>query len=146
MDDRLLRRLVASSRSGVLATVDADGTPQMSNIYYLADAGARLIRFSTTTDRRKGRNLRRNPRASIHVPGENFLNFAVAEGTVSVSVASRPDDDAVRALFEVHSALGAAVDTTAFGEEMVAHHRMVVRLHVDRVYGQLVAGTPRIQS
>ena len=53
MDDAKLRGLVAASRTGVLATVDPDGTPQMSNIYFIADADGRLIRFSTTTVRRK---------------------------------------------------------------------------------------------
>jgi PPOX class probable F420-dependent enzyme len=137
--------LVASSRSGVLATDDSDGTPHMSNIYYLSDSGARLIRFSTTTSRRKGRNLQRHPRAAIHVSGDNFLNFAVATGAVTFNVAERPDDDAVTELFEVHSALGAADDEQTFGREMIANHRMLVRIHVERIYGQLIDREPRIR-
>jgi PPOX class probable F420-dependent enzyme len=146
MDDAKLRGLVAASRTGVLATVDPDGTPQMSNIYFIADADGRLIRFSTTTTRRKGRNLQRHPRAAVHVAGENFLNFAVAEGAVRLTIARRPDDDAVAELREVHSALGASFDPDRFGEEMVADHRMVVRLDIDRIYGQLIVRDPRIKG
>jgi PPOX class probable F420-dependent enzyme len=145
MDDAELRRLVAASRSGVLATVDPDGAPEMSNIYYLADADARILRFSTTTIRRKGRNLQRHRRAAVHVAGHNFLNFAVAEGSVSLAIADRPEDDAVAELLEVHAALGAPIDSDRFGEEMVADHRMLVRLHVERVYGQLIDRKPRIE-
>ena len=145
MDDRRLRDLVASSRCGVLATVGPDGTPHMSNIYYLCDTDARLIRFSTTTDRRKGRNLLRHSRAAVHVSGDNFLNFAVATGSVTLNVAEQPDDEAVGELFEVHSALGAVEDEQGFGQEMIANHRMVVRVHVERVYGLLIDGRPRIR-
>lgn len=138
--------MVASSRSGVLATVDADGTPQMSNIYYLFDADAGVVRFSTTSDRRKGRNLMRRPRAALHVSGENFLTFAVVEGPVSVAVAREPTDEAVMELMEVHAALGAAVEPATFGAEMVAAHRMVVRLGAERIYGQLIDRKPRIEG
>jgi len=58
-----LWRIIEGGRNGVVATVGTDGTPQLSNIYYLADAAAGLIRFSTTTARAKGRNLERMPRA-----------------------------------------------------------------------------------
>ncbi len=141
----MLRDLVSSARAGVLATVDPDGTPQMSNIYFLPDPGARLIRFSTTADRRKARNLERHRRAAVHVTGENFLNYAVAEGTVTLAIAHDRRDDAVAELLEVHSALGAPVDSDAFGQNMVESHRMVVRIHVDRIYGQLIARTPRFE-
>ena len=77
-----LWRVIEGGRNGVVATVGADGTPQLSNIYYLADAAAGLIRFSTTTARAKGRNLQRVPRAALHVAGKDFFNFAVAEGDV----------------------------------------------------------------
>ena len=69
--------IVAGSRNGILATIGEDGTPQLSNIYYLSDPSDRLIRFSTTTVRTKGRNLLRDSRATLHVAGRDFFNFAV---------------------------------------------------------------------
>ena len=133
-----LWRIIADGRNGILATINSDGMPQLSNVYYLADPSARLIRLSTTTVRIKGRNLQRDPRASLHVSGQNFFSFAVAEGDASLLMATHPDDGAVEELYEVHSALGAASHRTGFGEEMIADHRMVVRLAVKRVYGQVL--------
>ncbi|MGO9857027.1 MAG: TIGR03618 family F420-dependent PPOX class oxidoreductase [Acidimicrobiales bacterium] len=133
-----LWKIVSSERNGILATIDEDGLPQLSNIYFLSDASARLIRFSTTTDRVKGRNLLRDPRASLHVAGSNFFNFAVVAGSTSSAVARDPDDDAVESLFEIHTGLGAASKRAGFGEEMLANHRMAVELHVEHIYGQIL--------
>ena len=140
MTERLWQ-IVSDSRNGILATVDADGTPQLSNIYYLSDAAARTIRFSTTSDRVKGRNLLRAPRAALHVAGSDFFNFAVASGGVTVAVPEAPDDEAVDELFEIHSGLGATTERTGFGQQMMANHRMAVHLHVERIYGQILDGS-----
>ena len=131
-------QIIAGGRNGILATVNEDGTPQLSNIYYLADTAASRIRFSTTTTRTKGRNLVRFPRAALHVAGKDFYNFAVAEGAVSLAIARARDDAAVDELFEVHSALGATADRNGFGEKMLADHRMVATIDVTRVYGQIL--------
>jgi len=133
-----LWQIIAGGRNGILGTVDADGSPQLSNIYYVADRDRRRIRFSTTTTRTKGRNLIRFPRAALHVAGKDFFNFAVAEGLVTLGIARAPDDAAVDELFEVHAALGAATDRDGFGEKMLADHRMVARIDVSRVYGQIL--------
>jgi PPOX class probable F420-dependent enzyme len=82
-----LWRLVAAGRQGVLAT----GRPQLSNVLYLADAARRVLRISTTARRVKARNLARDPRAALHVSGGDFWQYAVAEGTATLSaVASVP--------------------------------------------------------
>jgi PPOX class probable F420-dependent enzyme len=128
--------IIAAGRDGIVATADEDGTPQLSNIFYLADPDAARISFSTTTTRRKGRNLLRFPRAALHVAGRDFYNFAVAEGDVSVAIATGPDDDAVDELYRIHSALGAASARDGFAERMVADNRMAVRIEVTRLYGQ----------
>jgi PPOX class probable F420-dependent enzyme len=133
-----LWKIVGSERNGILATIGEDGIPQLSNIYFLSDASTRLIRFSTTTDRVKGRNLLRDPRASLHVAGSNFFNFAVVAGSTSSAVALDPDDGAVEKLFEIHTGLGAASERAGFGEEMLANHRMAVELHVEHIYGQIL--------
>lgn len=133
-----LWKIVSSERNGILATIGEDGLPQLSNIYFLSDASTRLIRFSTTTDQVKGRNLLRDPRASLYVAGRNFFNFAVVAGSTSSAVALDPDDDAVEKLFEIHTELGAASERAGFGEEMLANHRMAVELHVQHIYGQIL--------
>jgi PPOX class probable F420-dependent enzyme len=138
-----LWRLICTERGGILATTNADGSPQLSNIYYVSSPEGREIRFSTTTVRRKGRNLLRDPRAALHVSGANFLNFAVATGDVTLGVPSTPDDPAIDELFEIHEALGARPLRVGFGEQMVAANRMAVRLTVTRLYGLLIDREPR---
>jgi PPOX class probable F420-dependent enzyme len=135
-----LWQIVADARNGILATIGVDGTPQLSNIYYLCDPSTERVRFSTTTVRIKGRNLLRDPRAAIHVPGPDFFNFAVVAGPASLAVAREPDDAAVEKLFEIHTGLGAASDRDGFGLQMLADHRMAVELHVERIYGQILDG------
>ena len=138
MTTERLWEIVAGARNGILASVGEDGVPQLSNIYYLADKSSQQIRFSTTTIRIKGRNLLRDPRASLHVSGQDFFNFAVVAGSASLAVAREPDDEAVEKLFEIHSALGATSDRDGFGEEMMAGHRMAVELNVLHIYGQIL--------
>jgi len=133
-----LWELVASGRNGILATIGEDGVPQLSNIYYLSNASTGHILFSTTTVRIKGRNLLRDPRAVIHVPGPDFFNFAVVTGPVSLAVAKQPDDAAVEKLFEIHSGLGATSEMDGFGHKMLTEHRMAVELYVERIYGQIL--------
>jgi hypothetical protein len=45
-----------------------------------------LIRISTTDDRAKVRNLRREPRASFPVSSPDFWTYAVAEGIADLSL------------------------------------------------------------
>jgi PPOX class probable F420-dependent enzyme len=133
-----LWEIVAGGRNGILATVDEDGTPQLSNIYYLCDPSTQLVRFSTTTVRAKGRNLLQDPRAVLHVSGPDFFNFAVVAGSASLAVAREPDDAAVDTLFEIHRGLGAASEREGFGLKMLADHRMAVEIDVERIYGQIL--------
>jgi PPOX class probable F420-dependent enzyme len=133
-----LWRIVSDARNGILATNGEDGGPQMSNIFYLADRSSRVIRFSTTAVRTKGRNLLRDPRATMHVAGQDFYNFAVVTGVVTIARPRDPDDAAVDMLFEIHSALGAEADREGFGEQMLDAHRMAVELQVVRIYGQIL--------
>ena len=57
--------LVAGQRLGVLVTLRRDGRPQTSNVVYaVAD---RQVRVSVTEDQAKTRNLRGDPRATLHV-------------------------------------------------------------------------------
>lgn len=140
MTTERLWQIVADARNGILATIGVDGTPQLSNIYYLSDPSTERVRFSTTTVRIKGRNLLRDPRAAIHVPGLDFFNFAVMAGPASLAVAREPHDAAVEKLFEIHTGLGAASERDGFGLQMLADHRMAVEFHVERIYGQILDG------
>ena len=136
--------LIASGREGVLATIRRGGLPQLSNVLYLPGAGGRTVRISTTADRLKARILARDPRAVLHVSGDNFWAYAVAEGHAALTpAAAEPGDEACRELLEVHSAFYGPQDQDAFFAEMIARRRLVIRLDLDHVYGVIASGGPR---
>jgi PPOX class probable F420-dependent enzyme len=141
-DDKLLG-LIETSRQGVLATIAADGRQQLSNVLYLWDAAERIARISTTADRAKARNVLRDPRAALHVSGDHFWQYAVADGAVTVSaVAAEPGDAACRELLATHSAFFGALDEDEFYPQMIAARRIIIRLHVGRVYGIAMESPP----
>lgn len=59
------RKLVDGGNPGILATINADGSPQTSVVWVGREADEVVI--STTAGRRKDVNLRRDPRASLLV-------------------------------------------------------------------------------
>ncbi|MWA00975.1 TIGR03618 family F420-dependent PPOX class oxidoreductase [Actinomadura sp. LD22] len=136
-DDAALVKLLQERDLGVLATLKRDGRPQLSNVNYHFDAASRLIRVSITADRAKARNLRRDPRASLHVSAPDGWSYAVAEGTAELSeVAADPHDAAVEELVAVYRDIrGEHPDWDEYRRVMVQDGRLVVKLHVEHLYG-----------
>ncbi len=136
-DPDALEALVADHRRGVLVTLKRDGRPQLSNIAYGVDG--RVVRISVTANRAKTRNLAADPRASLHVTTPDFWRWAVAEGTVELSpLTTEPGDAVGQELLALHDAVQQQPhpDPAEFLTAMVADRRLVVRLHVERFYGQ----------
>ena len=130
--------LARATNRSVLTTVRTNGLPQLSNVLHLADDEG-LIRISTTADRAKYANLRRQPWAALKVDGESFWTFAVLEGDVELSaVAAAPDDEAVEELVALYRGLSGEHDDWAeYRAAMVADRRVVIRLRPNRAYGKL---------
>jgi PPOX class probable F420-dependent enzyme len=137
-DDAALLDLLAGRHNGVLVTLKRDGRPQLSNVSYAFSPADRLIRVSITATRAKYRNLRRDPRASFHVTSPDFWSYTVAEGTADLSpVAADAQDATVRELIELYRQInGEHPDWDDYRRAMVADQRVVLRLPVERVYGQ----------
>ena len=129
---------VRSHRNGVLTTIKRDGRPQLSNIVYLVgDDGT--VQISLTDSRAKTRNLRRDPRASLHVTASDFWSYAVLEGDVSLTpVTTDPNDATADALVEYYRALvGEHDDWDDYRRAMVNDGRLVATLVPTRAYGML---------
>lgn len=136
-DPDTLRTLVADHAMGVLVALKRDGRPQLSNIAYGFDG--EVARISVTAERAKTKNLQRDPRASLHVTTPDFWLWAVAEGTAELSALTTEPGDAVgRELLALHDAVQkkAHPDPDEFFAAMVSDRRLVVRLRVERLYGQ----------
>lgn len=136
-DDTALYDLIGSRRNGVLATLKRDGRPQLSTVSHHFDAGARTLLVSITETRAKTKNMRRDPRVSYHVGSENGWSYAVAEGTAELSpAAAAPGDATVEALIALYREIGGEhPDWDEYRAAMVADQRLLLTVHIDRVYG-----------
>jgi PPOX class probable F420-dependent enzyme len=131
------RDLLATSRLGVLATIKADGRPQLSPVMPFYDRDAAVILVSMTQGRAKTANLRRDPRATLEVTSADGLQWATAEG---VATLTGPGDDPhgpeVAALVDYYRrAAGEHPDWDEYRSVMVSDRRVLMAMSVDHVYG-----------
>ena len=135
-DDKLLA-LIGGNSIGVLATIKRDGRPQLSNVSYHFDARSLIVRVSITEPRAKTRNLRRDPRASLLVSGDDGWAYAVAEGTAELTPpAAAPGDDTVEALVALYRDIaGEHPDWDDYRQAMVTDRRVLLRLPISHLYG-----------
>jgi PPOX class probable F420-dependent enzyme len=134
------RALLAESRIAVLATIKANGLPQLSPVTPYYDVAAGVIYVSMTEGRAKTANLRRDPRAAIEVTSSDGWAWATAEGSVTLTgPGADPDGPEVEALVDYYrSAAGEHPDWTEYRSVMVADRRVLMALTVDRVYGEKI--------
>ncbi|MFI9011511.1 PPOX class F420-dependent oxidoreductase [Actinosynnema sp. NPDC053489] len=131
------RALLADSRLGVLATIKADGRPQLSPIMPSYDPGAGVIRISTTERTAKVANLRRDPRVALEVTSRDGRRWATAEGTATITgPGTDPDGPEVEALVDYYRrAAGEHPDWAEYRSAMVAERRVLLTIRVEHVYG-----------
>ena len=129
---------VRDKRNGILITLRSDGRPQSSNIAYAVGADD-VIRISVTDGRAKTANLRRDPRASLHVNRDDFWAYAVIEADVTMlPVAESPDDATVDALVAYYrTVVGEHDDWAEYRQAMVDDRRLLLELHPTYAYGLL---------
>ncbi len=127
---------VRARKNGVLTTIRSNGRPQLSNILYVPGSDD-VLRISITDGRAKTKNIRRDPRVSLYVPGDNFWQFVVLEGTAELTpVAADPTDDTVEQLVAYYRAgNGEHPDWDDYRATMVADGRLIAAVHPERAYG-----------
>ena len=137
-DPRMLA-FVASHAWGVLATIKRDGRPQLSNVGYAYDPDQQLFRVSVTDSRAKTRNLRADPRVTLHVASKDFWTWVAVEGTAELTpVAADPHDATVKELITYYRGVsGEHENWDEYRAAMVADRRLVIRFRPEHAYGQL---------
>lgn len=75
------RAYLQELRFAVLATINQDGTPQLTTMWYLLEDNG-TITMNTKVGRAKERNMRRDPRISICI--EDDYNFLTINGNVEM--------------------------------------------------------------
>ncbi|MFH8387340.1 PPOX class F420-dependent oxidoreductase [Kitasatospora sp. NPDC018058] len=129
--------LLAQSRLGILATIKADGRPQLSPVMPHYDREANAILVSTREGLAKTANLRRDLRVSLEVTGSDGLSWATAEGVATLTgPGTDPHGPEVEALVDYYRrAAGEHPDWAEYREAMVSDRRVLLTIPVDRVYG-----------
>lgn len=83
MDQDELTRFLATSRIALMATINRDGTPQLTPNWYHYDG--RVLTFVTTRERMKYVNLRRDNRISICIYQHPLADeYVVIKGRVTI--------------------------------------------------------------
>lgn len=78
--DETSKALLRERRFGVLATINADGTPQQSTVWY--ELQGERIMMNTRVGRVKERNMKRDPRVSLCI--EDGYRYLALKGTVEL--------------------------------------------------------------
>jgi len=112
-------------RNAVLTTLRADGRPQQSVVFFVADGDRFMI--SITDNRAKTRNLRRDPRAAFFVFGDDAFTWVSLDGTVELTdVARRAGDEVADRLVDYYRrGNGEHEDWAAYRQAMVDDQRLV---------------------
>jgi len=131
--------VLAGQRWGVLAVVQPNGRPHLSNVGYAYDREADLVRISVTDTRAKTRYLRADPRVTLHAVGKDLWTWVAVEGTAELTpVAADEHDATVEELITYYrGTAGEHPDWEEYRAAMVADRRLVVRFRPERSYGQL---------
>lgn len=129
---------VTERKHAMLPALKSDGRPQSSNIaYVLSDAGQILM--SVTDVRAKTKNLRRDPRASLHVNRDDFWAYVVVEADVELTpVAASVDDDTVKQFVKYYRSVAGEHDNwDDYRQAMVDDQRLILTLTPTHAYGML---------
>ena len=134
-----LRAFVAETRRGVLTTFRRSGGAQMS----IVTCGPYLegVAFTTTADRAKLINLRRDPRCSLLVSQEDWRGYVVLEGRAELLSPGTTDATELReALRDVYRAASGTEhsDWPEYDAAMLEQRRSAVIVVPEHIYGTRV--------
>ena len=130
-----VRDFIAKNDKAVLSTFRRNGAAQLSIVVVGAygDGAA----FTTTEDRAKLLNLRRDPRCSLLVSQDSWWGFVVLEGEARILSADNTDANELRQTFrEVYRSIsGEHPNWDEYDRVMVEDKRAVVVVVPERIYG-----------
>jgi PPOX class probable F420-dependent enzyme len=116
-------RDLLDAQFATLATINPDGRPQLSEVWFLAEDG--LVKFSLNNDRQKTKNLTRRPAATVLILDlANPYRYLEIRGDAEVT----PDDD-----YAFADQLGAKYDSDLRTRDQPGDTRVVVSIHPTRI-------------
>ncbi|TQM42982.1 PPOX class F420-dependent oxidoreductase [Pseudonocardia cypriaca] len=129
MDLDQAREVVREQHRAVLATLRADGTPQMSPVLVAVDDGGRVL-VSTRETALKVRNLRRDPRSWLCVLPDGFFGrWVQIEGRTKIV----PLPDAMDGLVDYYRRVSGEHDNwDDYRAAMQREQRVLLRIELTR--------------
>lgn len=122
-----IRQILAGPHLSIIATTNADGSPQTSVIFVTREEDD--ILFSTIKGRRKTTNMLRHPRVNLlmhTLPAEDEgSTYATISGPVELT--DDPDGSFHQVLYDIH--MGGATPPPEPGAQ-----RLIVRIRPQKVY------------
>jgi PPOX class probable F420-dependent enzyme len=125
LSDAVRAFLEEGPRFCVLATINADGTPQQSVMWY--ELRGDTIMMNTEASRLKARNLSRDTRASICV--EEHYQYVTITGTVSLDETHETSQADIYALARRYNPDFKEGDYADFAKQQ----RVTINLSIDRI-------------
>lgn len=115
-------------RFGVLATLNADGAPQQTVMWYLPIDGDTIL-MNTKKGRVKDKNLERDGRASLCI--EDGQRYVSMRGTIAIDNDPENGQETMRAVTTRY--VGAAEAEKQMDEMYSKQHRIALTLQIDSV-------------
>ncbi len=134
-----VKKFVSENHRAVLTTFRRNGAAQMSIV--TTGAYSDGAAFTTTEDRAKLANLKRDPRCSLLVSHESWWGYVVLEGRARVMSPDNTDAEELRqALRDVYRAASGEEhpDWDEYDRAMVDDRRAAVVVVPEHVYGTAV--------
>ena len=130
-----VRDFISTNHKAVLTTYRGNGNAQMSIIVVgpYRDGAA----FTTTADRAKLRNLKRDPRCTLLVSQDSWWGFLVFEGHAEILSSENTEAEAFRQTLRgvYRSIAGEHPNWEEYDQAMLDEGRSAVVVIPDRVYG-----------
>ena len=127
---------LGSNHNAMVVTFRRDGSAQTSIATCGPYQGA--VAFTTTADRAKLANLRRNPRSTILVSRPDWSSYITVEGTADIRWSDRTDAEELRlTLREVYRACAGRdhPDWEDYDRAMLQDRRAAIIVRPQRIYG-----------
>jgi PPOX class probable F420-dependent enzyme len=129
----------AAGRShAVLITIRRDGRPQSSDVSYRVADG--VFEISVTDGRAKTANLRRDPRAVLHLTDIGAWSYLSFDGTVTLTApAAAPEDEVVDGLVDYYRSVAGKEHPNwdEYRAAMVTERRLLIHFTPSSVTGQI---------
>ena len=131
MDIDEVRRFLVDNHRGVLVARRRDGSPQITLVTVGVDGEGRAV-ISSRGSTYKVKNIRRDPRVSLLVMGEQFHGSRYYQIDGRAEVVALPD--AMEPLMDAYRRrLGDGMDAEATRRKIIEEDRVIIRIDIDRV-------------